>query len=722
MIRNKNGTWIDSSVFREEGMNFTKYGKYIEDPYLSPTWFSYWKEQRDRCINGYEVDGCRVTGDHYFYLNFCPIMKVQSISGKKASKAVGFPDFWDGDYNYFWAREIARKGIIEALGLKEIEVKSERLKIESNFISKGLVKTEQEVEYTLLSSLFSRLHLDIKIEPQYLSGGFNLIVGKSRRKGYTLKAQAIAANNYLSRPKSYTAYGAYEKKFLYPKGIFSFTVDTINFVTEHTGWSMPSDVLNRADHIKASYIEYQNGIKVEKGFKSEVQALTFKDNADALRGKDAYDIFFEESGAFGTPGLLKASYKASEDCVMAGSLKTGMITVFGTSGDMESGTYDYADMFSKPKAYGFLPIQNTWDEGFDNTTCGFFHPICWNMEGYYDDNGNSDITKATEIEMGIREELLKNGASSVDINQRMQEKPLGPNEAFGSISVNTFPVVELKNQLRKVIANDLQSVKGTPVELTKSGNNVLAKPIMSGKANPITALHDIPVDKKGCVVIYEAPVYNAPKGLYKIGYDPVRQEEGTSLAAIIVYKGVHAGSAYHSTIVAEYVGRFPDPEDIDRVAENLAIYYNTQIMYENEVTGVKNYFRRIKRLDLLAHQPDKVISKNIKNSKVSRVYGCHMNVQLKDAAERYTKTWLLTTLDHDENDEPITVIDRIYSRRLLEELIEYYRKGNFDLISALFMCLFQQQEESLGLVHKSGKENHKVKDIMNLYNKMFNNE
>ena len=112
--------------------------------------------------------------------------------------------------------------------------------------------------------------------------------------------------------------------------------------------------------------------------------------------------------------------------------------------------------------------------------------------------------------------------------------------------------------------------------------------------------------------------------------------------------------------------------------------YGTKIMYENEVTGVKNYFQRIKRLNLLAVQPDRVISKNIKNSKVARVYGCHMNDPLKDAGERYVKEWLNTTLDYDENGNPVTIIDRIYSVRLLEELISYSRKGNFDMCSALF--------------------------------------
>jgi len=279
--------------------------------------------------------------------------------------------------------------------------------------------------------------------------------------------------------------------------------------------------------------------------------------------------------------------------------------------------------------------------------------------------------------------------------------------------------VELKRQLDIVKARGLQDTKGMPVELYRKEGKVEAKVILNGKTEPITSYHNLPIDKRGSVVIYEQPLAGAPRGLYKIGYDPVRQDTGTSLAAIIVYKSVFKDSFSHSNIVAEYVGRQEMSDDIDRIAELLADYYNTTIMYENEVTGVKNYFRKIKRLNILAAQPDLVISKNIKSSKVSRVYGCHMNEQLKDAGERYVKDWLLTTLNFDENGTPITVIDQIYSRRLLEELIAYNRKGNFDLVSALFMCMFQVQEESLGKTYSEDKGNKKVKQLLNMRDKMY---
>ena len=76
-------------------------------------------------------------------------------------------------------------------------------------------------------------------------------------------------------------------------------------------------------------------------------------------------------------------------------------------------------------------------------------------------------------------------------------------------------------------------------------------------------------------------------------------------------------------------------------------------------------------------------------------------------------------LDYDENNNPIRVIDRIYSIRLLEELISYNRKGNFDLVSSLFMCMFQVQEEVLGKEYNEKKENNNVKMLLEMVNDMY---
>ena len=707
MVRNPDGTWINSQAFRQAGDHYMKHNYYVADPWGTPDWITYWKEERRKTIKGESFGGVRITGEHYSYLNFAPIQKVGKISGNKASKVTGFPDFWDGDYNYFWIRRIARDGILDSL----LEGEAREVVVKFSDLEKA----------NKMADLFEELNLFVKIETNYLGGGFNLIVGKSRRKGYSLKAAAIGSNNYFTKPNKLTIFGAHDKKYLYPNGIFGMAYANINFINENTGWAMPSDVIDRlgSGHIRASYTQYKNGIKLEKGFKSEILALTFKDNADAARGKDAEEVFFEESGAFGTPGLLKKSYNATEDCVMAGAIKTGLITIFGTSGDMSGGTYDYADMFGRPQAFGLLPFKNVWDEDSEDMSVGFFHPINWNMEGFYDENGNSDKEGAKNVEMNIRKELIKHGATSTEIQQRMQEKPLGPAEAFASVSVNNFPVLELKRQLQLVKGKGWQETKGTPVNLYYKDGKIAAEPIMDGTAKPITSYYNTPADKRGCPVVYEQPIANPPPGLYKIGYDPIRQDEGSSLASIIVFKSKHVGTQHYDIVVAEYIGRLETPSDIDRIAEMFADLYGTKIMYENEVTGVKTYFQRIKRLHLLAAQPDRVISKNIKSSKVARVYGCHMNGQLKDAGERYLKEWLLTVYDFDEHGNKISVIDKIYSVRILEELIAYNRTGNFDAVSALFMCMFQVQEEALGKTFGSEDQHKSAKKLLEMRGRMY---
>lgn len=703
--RDRNGKWQNPDAFREAGLKFIKRGFYISDPWGSPSWYEFWKTERDKCIKGVEIEGTRLTGEHYFYLNFCPMLKAEIVNGVDANKVEGLPDFWDGDYEYYWLREISRKGVTCILPDEE------RVTIAS---------WPEERRFKKYEELFASLKLKVKVKPKYLGGGYNLIVGKSRRKGYSYKAASIGAYNYFTRPKSLTIYAAYEKKFLYPKGLFSMCNDFINFINTNTGWTMPSDAVQKQDHIKASYVQYINGVKTEQGFKSEVMALTFKDNPDAARGKDAYDVFFEESGAFGSPGLLRSSYAATENCVKAGAWKTGMITVFGTSGDLEGGTADYSHMFNNPMNFGLLPVDNIWDEGVNTGECGFFHPYHWNTEGFYNKKtGQSDFEGSKNFELNARKILIESGATSSDLQKRMQEQPLSPSEAFSSASSNTFPVVELNRQLTIVKQRKYQQTKGTPVEFSRENGTVVARPILTGKAEPITSYYSVPQNIRGCPMIYEFVVEGAQPGLYKIGYDPIRQEQGTSLASIIVYKSFHIGSLYHSVIVAEYIGRYDSPDDIDRLAAMMAEYYNTTIMHENEVTGVKNYFRRVKKLHLLAAQPDAVISKNVKLSRVARVYGCHMNQQLKDAGERYVKDWLLTTLDFDENGSPVTVIDKIYSIRILEELISYNRKGNFDAVSALFMCMFQVQEEDLGKQYGNDKQTAKIKKLIEFSQNMY---
>jgi hypothetical protein len=278
-----------------------------------------------------------------------------------------------------------------------------------------------------------------------------------------------------------------------------------------------------------------------------------------------------------------------------------------------------------------------------------------------------------------------------------------PEEAFLVTSHNEFPVVELRNRLNKVIAEQLYLKKTQPVELFRDSDTGKArmKPDMKNRLNPIVHFPTKEADKTGCVVILEPPVPNAPRGLYKAGYDPYRQDQsmGESLGAFYVYKSANDFSFTRDQIVAWYIGRPATSDVYNRNVELLAELYNLELMHENEVTEVKSYFRKRKKLHLLAAQPDAVISKNIKHSTVSRVYGIHMNEKLKDAGEKYIKKWLLVERDFDDNGNKILNLETITDIGLLQELISYTRKGNFDRVMAFMMVMFQIEEEDENKVY-----------------------
>lgn len=682
--RNKDGIFINTNCFREEALHFLKYGYYCADPWDSPAWKEYWDEQLKRCINGYTSGGLYITGNHYGYLNFAQIKiteefkkaeqdvttdllsfkQKREIKSTGAEKIVTFPSFWSMDYNFFHVVDIARWGI-----------------------------EQDELE---------KLGLEITILPDYLSGGYHVILGKSRRKGYSYKTGWISANKYNTIENSITLICAFDKKYLFPEGTMNMTSNYINFFNEHTGWSKARDFVSKIDHKKASYEEKDdNNITVEKGYKSTVMALSFKDNPEAAIGKDGTLVLLEEAGKFSN---LKESYIKTRPAMEDGIYTTGQILIFGTGGQIESSTADFADMFYNPIPYKLLPFKNIWDENVSDTAnCGFFVPDAWNKPGFIDKDGNSDNQAALDYENKKRAEIIANTSGTTALNDYITQYPQNPSEAFLSVSHNEFPVVELRNHLNKIIAEKLYLKKTQPVVVFRDNETKKAKmkPDMSGKLNPIVHFPTKEGDKTGCPVIFEPPVPNAPKGLYKAGYDPYRQDqsEGESLGAFYIYKSANEFSYTRDMIVAWYVGRPATADMFNRNVELLAELYNLEIMHENEVTEVRSYFVKRNKAHLLASQPDAVISKNILNSRVSRVYGIHMNEKLKDAGEKYIKRWLLTERDFDETGEKILNLETIYDIGLLEELISYGRKVNRDRVMAFMMVMFQIEEEEEGKVY-----------------------
>src|SRR5690554_5884271 len=79
-------SFINTQDFRREALYFLKHGKYPCGEPGTHEYREYWLAQENYCINGYTSGGVRITGDHYFYLNFCQIKLTNAESDIGVSK------------------------------------------------------------------------------------------------------------------------------------------------------------------------------------------------------------------------------------------------------------------------------------------------------------------------------------------------------------------------------------------------------------------------------------------------------------------------------------------------------------------------------------------------------------------------------------------------------------------------------------------------------------
>jgi len=628
------GRFVNTQEFRREAEHFLKHGYYTPDTPGSVGYFEYWSEQLRRCKEGYTVGDTHITGHHYFYLNFVQI-KLTKLDGKNttnATKQVAFPDFWDGDYEFFTALEDARRQ------------------------------------------------------------GKHMIVGKARRKGFSYKNAAIACNTYNTVPRSYTLLAAHDKKYLYPKGIMTMTVENMNFLNEHTAWSKRRQAVDKQNHKRASFYEYLNNQQVEKGYRSEVEAITFKDNPDAARGKDASLVIFEECGAFDN---LKDAYMATKPSVEDGGITTGQMILFGTGGDMDGGTIDFESMFYNPETYNLYAFDNIWDEGAEGTNCGYFFPDYKNKIGFMDKFGNSLEADAKLAEEAKRENIKRTSKDAGVIDKHVTEYPFNPKEAFLQKSGNVFPTATLVEHRNNIMRTGAFKNIGVNGYLRDSGSGIKFKPDES--AIPVLKFpHDKGSNVQGCVVVYQPPYRDEsgsiPDNLYIIVHDPYAQDGGSgkSLGAAYVIKRVNPLSKPDDMIVASYVGR---PETQDEYNYNLFMlseYYNARIGFENDRGEIVPYAKRVRKIKWLLPEAE-IFSKSdgVSIRKLGRTYGTSMgSKERKGQAEIYLRDWLRTPRGVSESGEKKLNLHYIYDLALLDELIKYNRRGNFDRVSALLVGMF----------------------------------
>lgn len=118
---------VNTRYFSEAAIEWKNNGgRYTLAPKGSRDYFQYWEEQQKRCLYGYKVGDLWIPGRAYGYLNFFPMSRVPDsvlmkslderrdnrgrVSIATAEKIVGFPAFWEIDYEWWNFKHIAWYG------------------------------------------------------------------------------------------------------------------------------------------------------------------------------------------------------------------------------------------------------------------------------------------------------------------------------------------------------------------------------------------------------------------------------------------------------------------------------------------------------------------------------------------------------------------------------------------------------------------------------------
>lgn len=440
---------------------------------------------------------------------------------------------------------------------------------------------------------------------------------------------------------------------------------------------------NEGESVEHSYKVQEGGQWKTKGSKSKIFHGNFGHDTHDAVGKRCTKIFVEELGEL---DKIETIHSANERVLKVGNNKFGMEFGIGTGGNVKY-INGAKKLFYNPSQYDYYEFEDVHE---NSGNIGLFLPATYAYNELKDDNGNTDLESALEMCVQIRNEK-STADTSMPLDMEMMYAPLKPSEVFLNPNQNKFPVALLRSRQVHLELNGLFKAKaqfGT-LEYTRD-NSIRWMPDMTLK--PITTYRvDERADLRGSVVIYEhpgdliKPLYN--RSLYKIAYDVVGSEGGgSSLASIIVYKGmpnsIQDPSEMRNTIVAEYIGRLNNVDNIHEIVIRLAKYYRARILYEDNVPGFLTYCRQNGHLDLLQPTPTIALGEIYKGDFKKNKFGIRMTSQLIDAADNKTRAWFLQEIDKDENGVVTKFnVDSIYSPRFLDEYINYDGIGNFDHIS-----------------------------------------
>ena len=636
--------------FRPSAIHFQKYGCYTNlKPNANPnSEYGKWiREEIRRCYEGYirKSDGEWITGDMYFFLNYCPIQLIKHDKKGNTIRTIDFPKVWDGHYyktHYLYQCRLEGHHAME-------------------LASRG--KGKSYLAAALLAKRF--------------------ILGESAE--VNKKVQCVAT--------------ASERKYIQGANqlldMFQYYIDHCAKYTQFPSKRLTSSIQNMAWTM--GYLDVDTGVR--RGTENSVIGITSKDDESKLRGSRGVLYLLEEAGSF--PRLLKL-YSVLRPSVEDGKSVWGLIYGYGTSGDSESDFSSMQELMYNPKGYNIKGVKNIYDkEGQGRKLFTYFFPGYLNMANCYDKDGNSDVIKALFNILIDRYTVKYNSTDISAITKRIAEIPITPQEAILRAQGNKFPVTQLSERLNQLDSDD------NAYDDIYIGNLVLDKDNQV-KFVPTTdiPIRDFPLKDnkaKGAIEIYNMPEKNNNGKVfphrYILGLDPVATDDADSVSLMSVF----VLDLWTDRIVAEYTGRQVYADDGYEIVRLMCMFYNGKCLYESNIKGPFAYFSKMNSIHLLADTPEYLRDKQLVkySSFGSNAKGVNASLAINNFEDQLIKDWLLKpitiTKNTDEGEQEITVYNLYFlrNRALIKELILYNPDINVDRVRALGLLMLYREEKMI---------------------------
>jgi hypothetical protein len=647
----------DMDFFRQRAIHYNEHNCYTKlYPNSNPNseYSLFWKEELKRWKEGLvrPSDGEWIPGYYYFYLNYCPIWKVEAIEkdgdGKrKGKRSREFPNVWLGDYLFF-----------------------------------------HYIDQCIQNGQHAKL-----LKARGMGFSFKLGGSMSPCNMYTIPGQP---NFHLASDKTY---------LLGEKGVYGKTVDTLDWIAENT----PFAKLRLIDKPLEKMLGFKNEYGGREGLLSSVYGISIKDDPDKARGIRGALIHYEEDGVM--PGFKKA-WNVNLQAVQDGDIVYGLMMAGGTGGTEGADFEGSEDAFYFPKSYNIRSVENVYDKGTNgDTQCGFFWGAYMNRAGCYDEDGEPDVIKALIEICRERYSIKRESSDPLLLTQKKAELPITPQEAIMRTEGTIFPVADLKDYLSEIMPRIEKFTSGHWIG--RISINTLGEAEWKGDQD-VTIIRDFPLKdnkRQGGIEIFVPPIRNSnkevPYGRYIAGMDTFDDDHSTttSLGSMFIM------DTWTDIIVAEYTGRPSTAQEFHDTCYRLLKFYNAICNYENNWKGFFTYMSNKHALYHLCDTPQilksmEIIKGNLYGNKAK---GTPANASVNNFARRLQADWMLDTYNEtiqEGDQEKIIEKMKLYSIRsvgYIKEAINWNIDGNFDRVSAMGMLMILREDRML-LTNKEEKQ------------------